>query len=62
MTTVAQSVTSKPGKGSGTGTAVEGAIDRTGGVATIIVRSAADRTRIVIAVALDCRMEPAPFR
>jgi hypothetical protein len=42
------------------GTVVEGIYDRTSGATTIIVRSAADRGNVVLAMTLDCTSSPAP--
>jgi hypothetical protein len=42
------------------GTIVEGSIDRQSGATRIVVRSAPDAARVLIAMSLDCAFEPAP--
>jgi hypothetical protein len=48
------------GRGARSGTIVEGSIDRVSGMTTVIVHPAADPARVLIAMRLDCAMEPAP--
>lgn len=45
----------------GSGTLVEGSINRVNGVTTVIVHPAADPARVLIAMSLDCQMGPAPL-
>jgi hypothetical protein len=47
--------------GSDSGTVVDGSIDRATGATTILVRSADDETRVIIAMSLTCTGAPAPF-
>ena len=54
-------VADKAGRGGEpAGTVVEGSFDRNSGAITVVVRSAADRSGVVLAMALQCTSGPAP--
>ena len=59
LTTVAEPVVSNARGDPAASTIVEGSIDRTSGTTRIVVRSARDTARVILAMVLDCRMEPA---
>ena len=59
LTTVAEPVASEAHGDPIASPIVEGSFDRTSGTIRIVVRSTKDTARVILAMVLDCRMEPA---